>query len=94
MYRKKNAAEKAKDVANVAATTAEEHKAVAALIAEATDYGPAGFSRLGGAYFVKLEDTHNAACMANRQVEETHVGDGEGMKGKWEHTTYSGVYEK
>ena len=94
MYRKKNAAEKAKDVANVAATTAEEHKAVAALMSEAADYGPAGFSRLGGSYFVKLEDTHNAACMAHRRVEETHVGDGEGMRGKWENTTYSGVYEK
>ena len=93
MYRKKNAAEKAKDVANAAATTAEEHKAVAALMAEAADYGPSGFSRLGGSYFVRLEDTHNAACMAHRRAEETHVGDGEGMTGKWEHTTYSGIYE-
>ena len=93
MYRKKNAAEKAKDVANAAATTAEEHKAVAALMSEAADYGPSGFSRLGGSYFVRLEDTHNAACMAHRRAEEPHVGDGEGMTGKWEHTTYSGIYE-
>ena len=63
------------------------------LISEAQDYGPAGYTRIGALEFVKLEDAHSAACMTFRQAEETHVGDGEGMKGKWAHTTHNAIYE-
>ena len=94
MYRKKNAAEKAKDVANAAIAAEIEHKVVGNLISEAQDWGPAGYARIGALEFVKLEDAHSAACMVNRQVEETHVGCGEGIEGKWNHTTHSSVYEK
>ena len=94
MYRKKNAAEIAKDVANAAIAAEIEHKVVAHLISEAQDYGAAGYARLGGLEFVKLEDAHGAACMVNRQVEETHVGNGAGIEGKWAHTTHSSIYEK
>ena len=93
MYRKKNAVEKAKDVENSAIAAREEHKAVAEIISEATDWGPAGYARIGGLYFVKLEDANSAACMVYRQAEETHVGDHEGSEGKWDHTTHSAVYE-
>ena len=93
MYRKKNAAEKAKDAKNSKVAVREEHKVVGKLIAEAQDYGPAGYARIGALEFVKLEDAHSSACMTFRQAEETHVGDGEGMKGKWAHTTHNAIYE-
>ena len=93
MYRKKNALEKSKDVENSAIAAREEHRAVAEILSEATDYGPAGFARIGGLYFVKLEDAHGAACMIYRQAEETHVGKGRGIEGKWDHTTHANVYE-
>ena len=93
MYRKKNAAEKAKDVRNSKVAARDEHKVVGKLIAEAQDYGPAGYARIGALEFVKLEDAHSSACMTFRQAEETHVGDGEGMRNKWAHTTHSGIYE-
>ena len=93
MYRKKNAAEKATDVRNCVLASSEEHKVVGELISEAQDYGPAGYARIGALEFVKLEDAHGAACMVYRQAEETHVGDGEGMNGKWAHTTHNAIYE-
>ena len=94
MYRKKNAVEKATDAKNCALASSEEHKVVGHIISEATDWGPAGYARLGGLYFVRLEDANSAACMVYRQAEETHVGDGEGIEGNWAHTTHSNVYEK
>lgn len=94
MYRKKNAAEKAKDIENSVIATKEEHKTVGKLIAEAQDYGPAGYARIGALEFVKLEDANSAACMIYRQAEETHVGNGEEMEGKWAHTTHSTAYEE
>ena len=94
MYRKKNAAEKETDKKNCRVAANEEHRIVGNLISEAQDYGPAGYARIGALEFVKLEDAHTAACMINRQVEETHVGDGEGIEGKWAHTTHSHVYDK
>ena len=94
MYRKKNAVEKAADAKNCILASNEEHKVVGNLISEAQDYGPAGYARIGALEFVKLEDAHSAACMVHRQAEETHVGCGEGIEGKWNHTTHSAVYEK
>ena len=93
MYRKKNAAEKAKDAKNAKAAVREEHKIVGKLIAEAQDHGPAGYASIGALEFVKLEDAHGTTCMSFRQAEETHVGDGEGMRNKWAHTTHSNAYE-
>ena len=93
MYRKKNAVEKATDAKNCALASNEEHKVVGNLISEAQDYGPSGYARIGALEFVKLEDAHSAACMVYRQAEETHVGNGEGIEGKWAHTTHSAVYE-
>ena len=93
MYRKKNAVEKATDAKNCALASSEEHKVVGHLISEAQDYGPAGYARIGALEFVKLEDAHTAACMVYRQAKETHVGNGEELKGKWDHTTHSAVYE-
>jgi|ETNvirnome_2_130_1030620.scaffolds.fasta_scaffold02976_9 hypothetical protein len=94
MYRKKNAVEKDTDAKNCALASSEEHKVVGDLILEAQDYGPSGYARIGALEFVKLEDAHTAACMVHRQAQETHVGDGEGIQGKWDHTTHSAVYEK
>jgi len=94
MYRKKNAVEKATDAKNCSLASSEEHKVVGNLISEAQDWGPAGYARLGGLEFVKLEDAHSAACMTYRQAEETHVGDHEGSEGKWDHTTHISVYNK
>ena len=94
MYRKKNAVEKAADAKNCILASNEEHKVVGNLISEAQDYGPAGYARIGALEFVKLEDAHGAACMVYRQAKESHVGDGEGLQGKWDHTTHSAVYEK
>ena len=94
MYRKKNVAEKAMDAENCVLLHVEEHKIVGNLVSEAQDWGPAGYARLSGLEFVKLEDAHGAACMVYRQAKETHVGDGEGLQGKWDHTTHSAVYEK
>ena len=93
MYRKKNAAEKAKDAKNAKAAVREEHKIVGKLISEAQDYGPAGYARIGALEFVKLEDAHGTTCMSFRQAEATHVGDGEGKRNKWAHTTHSNAYE-
>ena len=94
MYRKKNGIEKVQDIENSNVAAKEEHKVVGNLISEAQDYGPAGYARIGALEFVKLEDAHSAACMVYRQAEETHVGNGEGIEGKWAHTTHSVVYEK
>ena len=93
MYRKKNAAEKAKDAKNAEVAVREEHKIVGNLISEAQDYGPAGYARIGALEFVKLEDAHSATCMSFRQAEETHVGDGVGIRDNWAHTTHSNAYE-
>ena len=93
MYRKKNAAEKAKDAKNAEAAVREEHKIVDKLISEAQDYGPAGYARIGALEFVKLEDAHGTTCMSFRQAEETHVGDGVGIRDNWAHTTHSNAYE-
>jgi len=93
MYRKKNAAEKAKDAKNSEVAVREEHKIVGNLISEAQDYGPAGYARIGALEFVKLEDAHSATCMSFRQSEETHVGDGVGIRDNWAHTTHSNAYE-
>ena len=93
MYRKKNAVEKAKDAENCAIASQEEHKVVGNLISEAQDWGPAGYARLGGLEFVKLEDAHSATCMARSRAKETHVADSAGLQGKWTHTTPIDVYE-
>ena len=93
MYRKKNAVEKAKDAENCAIASQEEHKVIGNLVSEAQDWGAAGYARLGGLEFIKLEDAHSAACMARRRADETHVGDHEGTEGKWDHTTHISVYE-
>ena len=93
MYRKKNAVVKATDVRNCALAASEEHKIVSEIVSEASDWGASGYARLGGLYFVKLEDAHSAACMVYRQVEETHVADSAGSEGKWAHTTHISVYE-
>ena len=93
MYRKKNAVEKAKDAENCAIASQEEHKVVSNLVSEAQDWGAAGYARLGGLEFIKLEDAHSAACMARRRSDETHVGDHTGTEGKWDHTTHISVYE-
>ena len=93
MYRKKNAAEKAKDAKNSKAAVREEHKIVGKLISEAQDYGPAGYARIGALEFVKLADSHSAPCMAFRQAEDTHVGDGAGIGNNWSHTPPSNAYE-
>ena len=93
MYRKKNAVEKATDAKNCSLASSEEHKVVSGLISEAQDWGPAGYARLGGLEWCKLEDANSAACLVYRQAKETHVGDHEGSEGKWDHTTHINVYE-
>ena len=93
MYRKKNAVEKAKDAENCAIASQEEHKVVGNLVSEAQDWGAAGYARLGGLEFVKLEDAHSASCMARHRADQTHVGDSDGSVGKWDHTTRISVYE-
>ena len=93
MSRKKNAVEKATDAKNCSLASSEEHKVVSGLISEAQDYGPAGYARIGGVEWCKLEDANSAACMVYQQAKETHVGNGEELKGKWDHTTHSAVYE-
>jgi len=93
MYREKNDVEKAKDVENSTIAAKEEHKVVSELISEAQDWGPAGYARLGGLEWCKLEDANSAACLVYRQAKETHVGDHEGSEGKWDHTTHINVYE-
>ena len=92
MYRKKNAAEKAKDAEGVVVAARGEHRAVAEVIAEATDWGPSGYARLSGLHFANMEDASRMACEAFKRAEETHVGCYEGMKGKWQHTTFIGEY--
>ena len=93
MYRKKNAVEKAKDAENCAIASQEEHKVVGNLVSEEQDWGAAGYARLGGLEFIKLEDAHSTACMARRQADDTHVGDSDGSVDKWDHTTHIRVYE-
>ena len=93
MYRKKNAVEKAKDAENCAIASREEHKVIGNLVSEAQDWGAAGYARLGGLEFIKLEDAHSAACMAHRRADETHVGDSDGSVDKWDHTTHISAYE-
>ena len=92
MYRKKNAAEKAQDTANMAQAAAKEHQAVREIIAEASEWGPSGFSRVGIMAFANMEDASSSYCTAANQAEETHVADMPGIAGKWEHTTHIGVY--
>jgi|TARA_R110002051_G_scaffold46058_3_gene92674 hypothetical protein len=92
MYRKKTAAEQAKDAHGVAVAAANEHRAVAEVISEAADWGPSGYARLSGLHFANMEDASRRTCEAIRQAEETHVGDQEGMKDKWNHTTYISAY--
>jgi uncharacterized protein YbjQ (UPF0145 family) len=93
MYRKKNAAEKATDLENSTIAAKEEHKALGKFFSEANDYGADGYVRCSW-MLTSVNDAHSAACMIYRQAEETHVGDGEGMEGKWAHTTHSHVYDK
>ena len=93
MYRKKNAAEKTKDAEGMVVAARNEHRAVAEVIAEATDWGPSGYARLSILHFANLEDASRAACEACRQADETHVGDYAGMQGNWQHTTEFSVYE-
>ena len=93
MYRKKNATEKAKDLEMFSSAARKEHKVVSEIISEASEWGASGYARLGGMYFIKLEDAHGVACGAYRQIEDTHVGDYDGAKGKWDHTTVISDYE-
>jgi hypothetical protein len=92
MYRKKNAAEKTKDVEGMVVASQNEHRAVSEVISEAAEWGATGYARLSILHFANMEDASRDACAAFRQAEETHVGDQEGMKGNWEHTTHIGVY--
>ena len=92
MYRKKNAAEKTKDAEGMVVAARNEHRAVAEVIAEATDWGPSGYARLSGLHFANMEDASRMACEAFKQAEETHVGCYEGMKGRWKHTTHEDAY--
>ena len=92
MYRKKNAAEKAQDTANMAQAATNEHQAVREIIAEASEWGPSGFSRVSIMSFATMEDASSEYCTACNQAEETHVADIPGIAGKWEHTTHIGIY--
>ena len=92
MYRKKNAAEKAQDTEGVVVAARSEHRAVSEVIAEAAGWGASGYARLSVMHFANMEDASRVACEAFSQAEETHVGCHEGMKGKWEHTTFIGEY--
>ena len=92
MYRKKNAAEKAQDTANMAQAAIKEHQAVREIIAEASEWGPSGFSRVSIMYFANMEDASGDYCEASNRSAETHVGDVPGMNGKWDHTTHIDAY--
>ena len=92
MYRKKNAAEKAQDAANMAQAAIKEHQAVREIIAEASEWGPSGFARVSLMCFANMEDASSSYCTAVDQAEETHVADIPGIAGKWDHTTHIGTY--
>jgi len=92
MYRKKNAAEKAQDTANMAQAAAKEHQAVREIIAEASEWGPSGFARVSLMYFANMEDASKDYCTAANQAKETHVADMPGIVGKWQHTTHIDTY--
>lgn len=93
MYRKKNGIEKVQDIKNSNVAAKEEHKALSKFFSEADDYGTDGYVRCSW-MLTSVHDAHSTACMIYRQAEETHVGNGEGIEGKWDHTTDSSVYEK